>query len=611
MANAPRRAFDCIVLIAIGSTCGACTSGRPAPDDVALDHAVDATTDGSLMDAAIVERPPLPPPMCAPHDAGQPDVVTGPLTVVRVPDALSAPMKLAVHACAGLRNRSAGGSVYVQSNASEAAWISELSLSAATTVDAEDFVRSCAAEFTSCVRYDYASQRPLMPNILTAAAALGAMPVDRSMTVPCGTTAFDAVEELRERSTPELATRYVFERFGAQTTGLAMLNPGYELQSMTPANPRITRDMQPALVDFVFSRRLFVVFLVNGCSASSTERTLLSEIVNAGRWSTPVAVYGYNNSWLTAGGYLHEAQTFCLPSRNMGAIASETTNLSFFSTRASPISGAGAVRPNVAETEAYDASKTYVAFVVGDGDNIDYVMSTRREWFRQRLAACSAGADACPTLTWSISPHLLQLAPDVLRWYYAQSRVTGRDYFVLPPSGHLYAYPSSLASDAQDRFVTATEQDACSLGVTGVVHWDWAGTWEDAERRFLPKYARLGGAIRGVFAMNVPYVLPAFTWPASRFFTILTGPDGGQAALFKPRSWRGVDNDSNAFFYGPRRMAEEIAAYPRGTVTWIYMTSDGGLTLQNSFLSLATMLPPHVRLVSTDTAARLAIESRR
>jgi hypothetical protein len=57
-------------------------------------------------------------------------------------------------------------------------------------------------------------------------------------------------------------------------------------------------------------------------------------------------------------------------------------------------------------------------------------------------------------------------------------------------------------------------------------------------------------------------------------------------------------------------MAAEIAAYPKGTVTWVYMTSDGGLTLENSFLALGKLLPPHVQLVSTDTAARLAIASR-
>jgi hypothetical protein len=37
------------------------------------------------------------------------------------------------------------------------------------------------------------------------------------------------------------------------------------------------------------------------------------------------------------------------------------------------------------------------------------------------------------------------------------------------------------------------------------------------------------------------------------------------------------------------------------------MTSNGGLTLENSVLALAKLLPPHVALVSTDAAAKLAI----
>jgi hypothetical protein len=349
------------------------------------------------------------------------------------------------------------------------------------------------------------------------------------------------------------------------------------------------------------------VFLVNGCTDGHPEKAVLGRVVNAGRWPAPLGVYGYNNSWNVAGGYLHEAQTRCLDTRNMGAIASEANNLSFFATRAPSITTSSEVTQNALESVTYDPSRTYVAFVVGDGDNIAYMLSSRRDWFRQRLAACPTGA-ACPPLTWTISPHLTRLAPDVLRWYYDQSHRTGRDYFALPPSGHLYAYPTSLSRPAADRFVAATEEDACVLGLGSTVHWDWNGTWRDAEDRFLPKYARVGGPIRGVFAMNVPYPLPAFTsWPDEQFFEVLSGADGGRVAVFRPRSWRGVNNDANRFFYGPPRMAEEINGHPRGTVTWVYLTSDGGLTLENSFTALVPLLAPHVQLVSTDTAARLAL----
>ena len=64
---------------------------------------------------------------------------------------------------------------------------------------------------------------------------------------------------------------------------------------------------------------------------------------------------------------------------------------------------------------------------------------------------------------------------------------------------------------------------------------------------------------------------------------------------------------SSSFRLSPQAMAAEIAAYPRGTVTWIYMTSDGGLTLENSFDTIVGLLPPYVQLVSTDTAAALAL----
>ena len=56
-------------------------------------------------------------------------------------------------------------------------------------------------------------------------------------------------------------------------------------------------------------------------------------------------------------------------------------------------------------------------------------------------------------------------------------------------------------------------------------------------------------------------------------------------------------------------MSKRLAGFPKGTVSAVYMTSDGGLTLKNSFLELLKILPEHVRLVSADTASRLALES--
>lgn len=550
-----------------------------------------------------------PPPTCAKDARATP--APGAFTVVHLDAAAPPPVQLAVYACAGLRNRAAAASVYLDTDPHDLVWLRELGLVPSATASAAEFLTSCAASFPACVRYNYKSQQALLPNILTAAAALGALPVDGSLGVPCASPVLDAVVEL-DKATPAAATKYVFDKYGAQTTGLAMLDPGYDPQPKDASAPAITRDMRPALVDFVFAQKLFVVFLVNGCIDGNPENDVLSGIVNAGRWPTPLPVYGYNDSWNVAGGDLYEAQTRCLGSRNMGAIASEAENLSFFSTRAPAITGWGAVVQNEPEAVSYDSGKTYVAFVVGDGDNIQYMLTTRHDWFEQRITDCAANGAACAPLTWSISPHLARLAPDLLAWYYDQSHRSRRDYFVLPPSGHLYAYPTSLAADSQDRFVEATENDACILGIAGTVHWDWAGTWADAEEKFVPKYARAAGAIRGVFPVNVPYLFPTFTWwPEDQSFDVLTGADGGKVALFRPREWRGVDNDGDPNRVSPQKMADTLGALPKGTVTWVYMTSDGGLTLQNSFLALSKLLPAHVVLVSTDTAAKLAIASNK
>ncbi len=547
-------------------------------------------------------------PACSAHSGPVSHPPPRPFVAIVADPNASAPAQLALAACVGLQNRKSPASAYVEADPHDAVWLTELNLTPHATVSASTFLSACVATFPTCVRYDYTSQQTLMPNILTVAAALGAVPLDQSLNLACGTVAFDAVQELQDKSTPALATQYVFDNYIKQTTGLAMLNPGYEQPAPDPSNPPITADMQPSLVDFVFSQKLFVVYLNNGCVDGNPENEVLSSIVNSGQWATPLGVYGYNGSWNVEGGDLYEAQTRCLDSRNMGAIASETGNLSYFSTRAAPITESNIVTQSAPESISYDPGTTYVAFIVGDGDNIGYLTTTRHDWFRERLTDCQSAGAACVPLTWSISPHLAELAPDLLGWYYALSHQTGKDYFALPPSGHLYAYPSSLAEADQDRFVAETQEDACILDVTGTVHWDWFGTWHVAEDHFLPKYGTAGGSVRGVFPVNVPYSFPTFTWwPDNQFFEVLKGADGSKLALFRPREWRGVTDDTDPTLLSPQMMASEIGGYPKGTITGIYMTSDGGLTLENAFTPLSKILPPHVQLVSADAAAKLAV----
>eukprot|EP01043_Picozoa_sp_COSAG02_P054876 COSAG02_NODE_6283_length_3680_cov_1.881597_5_plen_162_part_00 len=133
----------------------------------------------------------------------------------------------------------------------------------------------------------------------------------------------------------------------------------------------------------------------------------------------PIAVMGYDDTWALAGD-LFEAETNCVKEHNMGQIASDgVNNLAFYSSKP-PVSTP--LLQNPTRSPKFNASKTYLAFVIGDGDNTGFMKGSRRDWFLDRNQRCAKGGNSyasCFPLLWSASPHLLHLAPDWLRAYYA------------------------------------------------------------------------------------------------------------------------------------------------------------------------------------------------
>lgn len=152
--------------------------------------------------------------------------------------------------------------------------------------------------------------------------------------------------------------------------------------------------------------------------------------------------YGYDDAWALAGD-LFEAETNCVREHNLGQSATGgVPNLSYFSSKA--ITTPLLQNPTPLSSERFNASKTYMAFVIGDGDNVAFMRGSRAQWMEQRLSHCRNGSGSCFPLLWSASPQLLHLAPDWLRWFYNISYQTQHDYFVLPPSGDTYSYPSQM-----------------------------------------------------------------------------------------------------------------------------------------------------------------------
>jgi hypothetical protein len=115
----------------------------------------------------------------------------------------------------------------------------------------------------------------------------------------------------------------------------------------------------------------------------------------------------------------------------MGQIASDgCSNLAYFS-RMSPITEPLLQNPTQSQQKPndlseYNKSLTYLSIIIGDGDNVGMVQSTRRDWMQERVSKCTAfmgekesetsSMDNCFPLVWSLSPQLTHIAPEWSQW---------------------------------------------------------------------------------------------------------------------------------------------------------------------------------------------------
>lgn len=307
------------------------------------------------------------------------------------------------------------------------------------------------------------------------------------------TMAFDLITEW-EGFSPLDATSYMFDNYVNQTTTLAWMNPGYDnaakvsntpivttssisLTSLVfeyqPSNPPLTGSPNPGLIDYIVKVRMFNFYMNNACIPNTPDYTLMTTILQNNPWSKPIPVYGYGDTYPIAGD-IFEAETDCTKEHNMGQIATTgVNNLSFFSRKGATTTP---LKQNIQEKEVFNSSKTYVTFVLGDGDNVAFVKSSRRDWMISRLERCNSATKDnyldCFPLVWSLSPHLLHFASDIIEWYYGNAQITGNDYFMLPPSGDLYSYPSEFPDDLQVNYVDNTAKDSYLMNTTGTVHWE-------------------------------------------------------------------------------------------------------------------------------------------
>ena len=163
--------------------------------------------------------------------------------------------------------------------------------------------------------------------------------------------------------TAEDAVGYVATNHLNATTSLAMQS-GILLQS-------------GFLADWIVGQRIFAQYMTNGCIPDTSNNALLKSIVATAPWSQPVRVYGYNSMDVVFGGDLFEAETDCIDV--LGQIASAHCNNFAFWSRVSPVTAPLEQAPRPAPPTAFNHSKTYIALIYGDMDNLDFVRSFGRQ----------------------------------------------------------------------------------------------------------------------------------------------------------------------------------------------------------------------------------------
>jgi hypothetical protein len=527
---------------------------------------------------------------------------------------------MATYVCQGLYSRDPSTAVYVIGDDTDRKWLNFTGGSAPKTTTQPDFEKRCLTDFPRYIRFNWTSQKELMPNIVTLAAVLDAVPLEDGAPTAGATMVFDAINEWSGFTELE-ATSYMFDNHANKTTGLAKLNPGWRWDNKVEdqLKPKLIGGTDLKLVDFIVKQRLFNFFLKNGCIKDTDEHALLERMLSDKRssgWPRPIVVYGYDNSHPLFGGDVYEAETTCSKEHNMGQVASEgTTNLAFFSSRppiATPL-------VQIADPPlAFNKSKSYVAIVVGDGDNVQYVQHSRFSWMQDRVNRCKAAGGpsnktGCFPLLWSLNPHLTRIAPDWMRWYYNIAKTSGADWFVLPPSGDTYSYPSQQQKGDQATFVARTEEDCRLMNTSGSTTWETAGTWEGGIKSYYPRYAT-NGIVTSFYAVNVPYDLPVTAFGEHEHYKLLGGTSTSDPiVLFKPQEWRGEHcaDGKGVPPFGKYSCptAEEMAArlndYAPGTVSAIYMTSDGGAHLDTLY-KLVPLLGEHVVVTNQNNLGRMA-----
>jgi F5/8 type C domain. len=109
-------------------------------------------------------------------------------------------------------------------------------------------------------------------------------------------------------------------------------------------------------------------------------------------------------------------------------------------------------------------NKIYVAFILSDGDNLQYIEHLMRKlWNNPDRGSVPIG--------WTLSPAMVDAMPGALNFYWQTA--TNNDNLISGPSGYGYAYPNSFPNQSLlDQFVAKTEDYNQRAGFRVITIWN-------------------------------------------------------------------------------------------------------------------------------------------
>jgi len=478
-------------------------------------------------------------------------------------------------------------------------------------IDVKEFVEtSCVYKFHKIVLYSYETQRDLLPQIVSLAIHFNAVPVAIEDDLGSGETVVFDASKTWDGFTPAQSVEYILDNYSATFAKdkLVKTNPGYSYAHDHPLNYTLTGRIAYSVLDFAAENKIFTFFLPTGCVPFTDDHKVHERVIKTfssdGGQGKPITVFGYDNSVPLFGGDTYEAETNCVREHNMGQVASHIPNIGFHLVgEKDPVADLPFV-PKERESKVYDASKVYVAIIVGDGDNFWHLKYSHHTYMDQRKEKCNENPESCFPMAWSMSPEAARSGrmADVVNNLFARMKSSGGDdRIVLPPSGSLYSYPGMMSDVGQEEYIEGMDEDLKNYGTRMSVHWEWFYDWMHTVKTYFPKWASFTSEPRGFILTNVPYLFPMGLFGLKSDFRVIND----SVYLFRPNEWR---YSSQKGSLSPSEMAAKVNAFEPGYISPIYTTRDGSLDVVNMSFEMVDMLNDNVEVVDVETLLDLAVQ---